>query len=118
MNTIILQGCPISTNHAYRHHGKFVYMSAEARSLKKDYQWQIMSQWKRKSLEGDIELEIKLYFKDNRRRDWDNWHKLTMDSMNRLVFEDDSQIKKATVEKFIDKSNPRVEINIYEPKES
>ena len=35
---------------------------------------------------GRLEVTICLYFKDNRRRDWDNWHKLSMDALQGIVF--------------------------------
>lgn len=37
-----------------------------------------------------------------------------MDAMTGIVYEDDSQIISALVEKFIDKDNPRIEIDILQ----
>lgn len=116
MASIILKGSPISTGSIYKHMcaGRFprVYMTNEGKSLKEDYGWQAKSQWKLQPLDKDIELDIKLYFKTNRKCDWDNFHKLSMDALTGIVWLDDSQIKKATVEKFYSKENPRIEITI------
>lgn len=111
---IILEGKPISTQHIYGQRGKIRYMKKEGKELKESYQWQVKSQWKKPMIEGDCEVEIDLYFGDRRRRDWDNWHKLTMDALEGIVIKDDSQIQRAIVNKKYDKSNPRVEIKINE----
>jgi Holliday junction resolvase RusA-like endonuclease len=89
-------------------------MTPKARALKNDYIYQIKNQYKKKPLSNNLELNIKLFFGDKRQRDWDNYHKLSQDAMNKIVFNDDNQIQKATVEKFYDKDNPRIEIEIYE----
>jgi Holliday junction resolvase RusA-like endonuclease len=111
---IILKGNPQSTNHLYKparnHRG--VYMTLEGKIMKTMYQWEAKRQWQRPVFEGNLKVEIKLFFKDERRRDWDNWHKISMDALTGIVWKDDSQITKATVEKNIDKLNPRIEIII------
>lgn len=116
METIILEGEPRSTNNIYKSvcRGKFStrYMTHEGKDLKESYQWQAKSQWKLPIIKGDIELSIKLYFGTKRKCDWDNFHKLSMDALTGIVWEDDSQIQKATVEKFYSKENPRIEIII------
>ena len=111
---IVLSGDPVSTNSLYKRHGHIIYMTTAGRQLKESYQWQAKIQWNRPILQGEIEITIRLYFRDKRRRDWDNFHKLTMDALNGIVYKDDSQIKKATVEKFIDSISPRIEISIIE----
>ena len=113
MVNIVLTGNPISTNNCYYHAGKGVaFMTPKAKALKNDYIKQIKQQWKSKPLENTLELGIKLYFGDKRQRDWDNYHKLSQDALNRIVWLDDVQILKATVEKFYDKENPRIELQI------
>lgn len=116
MFKIILKGNPLSTQTIYRATclGGFsrLYMTAQGKQRKEDYQWQVKQQWKGGILDWSLELEIKLYFGDNKKRDFDNFHKLTMDALTGIVWIDDSQIQKATIEKFYDKENPRVEINI------
>lgn len=115
MVKITLLGNPVSTNIVYRRHGNVIYMSKEGRELKESYQWQVKSQWKQKMIEEEISISIDLYFKDKRRRDWDNWHKLSMDALTGIVWKDDSQIVNAIISKNIDKENPRIEINLSTP---
>ncbi len=114
--TITLTGEPRSTNNVYKYHCKFGfpsgYLSAKGKALKEDYQWQAKSQWKGKSLEGEIMLEIKLFFKSKIHHDIDNYGKLLLDSMSGIVYEDDKQIGQMIVTKFHDKDNPRIEITV------
>jgi crossover junction endodeoxyribonuclease RusA len=109
---IILEGAPKSTNHLYKPTGRGIYLTPEGKALKEDYGWQAKSQWDAQPLKGALEVGIKLYFSDKRRRDWDNWHKLSMDALTGIAYEDDSQIEIAHVEKFIDSESPRIEIYI------
>lgn len=109
---ITLRGNPLSTQNIYLQHGRVRFMKKEAKELKESYQWQAKSQWKKKMLEGDLVIEIAIYFGDKRKRDWDNFHKLTMDALTGIVWVDDHQIKKAEINLFYDKKNPRTEISI------
>jgi len=90
-------------------------MKKEAKQLKDSYILQTKTQYKWPILKDSIEIQIKLYFWDKRVRDWDNYHKLSMDALSGIIFEDDSQIKKATVEVMdIDRDQPRIELVITE----
>lgn len=116
MASIILKGEPVSTGTIYKAicRGNFpcTYMTPRGKTCKESYQWQAKSQWKGKPLEEPVEVNIKIYFGTKRKVDWDNFHKLSMDSLTGIVFVDDSQIFKATVEKFYCKEDPRIEIEI------
>lgn len=109
---IVLLGNPLSTNNIYKHGRGISYMSARGRKLKNNYVEQVTAQFKRPKLSGDLEVEVYLYFGDKRQRDWDNYHKLSFDSLSGIVWHDDVQIQKATVYKKYDKKNPRIEIKI------
>jgi len=88
------------------------YLIQAGKDLKEDYGQQIKQQYKGKVLTGDLQITIDLYLGTKRRADWDNFNKLSMDAMTGLVFEDDSQIQKATVTKNYDKENPRIDLCI------
>lgn len=117
MKTLILTGEPRSTNHIYKSRvlGKFasVYMSKEGKDLKESYQWQAKSQYKSKVIDTEIVLNVKLYFGTKRNHDIDNYSKLLLDSLTGIVYADDGQIQKLTVEKFYCKENPRIEVDIF-----
>ena len=87
-------------------------MTAAGKTAKEAYQYELKSQWKREPLTGDIIINVVMYFSDHRKRDWDNYHKLTMDACNGIVWEDDSQIVEAHVFKEHDADNPRTEIYV------
>lgn len=89
-------------------------MSKQGKDLKESYGEQAMVQWPEIPTLKDLALAIRLYFGTHRKCDWDNFHKLSMDALTGVVWGDDSQIQKVTVEKFYDKENPRIEIDIYE----
>lgn len=114
--TITLIGVPKSTNHIYKYacRGSFpsMYMTSDGRSLKEDYQWQAKSQFHGEPLQGRLEVDVTLYFDRKGRKDWDNFHKLSMDALSGIVWEDDDQIDDAHVHKRYDKENPRIEVQI------
>jgi crossover junction endodeoxyribonuclease RusA len=112
---ITLSGPPLSTQHIYLQKGKMRFMKKESKERKESYQWEAKSQWRKKVLVEELSISIKLFFGDKRKRDWDNYHKLSMDALSGIVWVDDSQIKKCLVEVFIDNQNPRIEVNILDP---
>lgn len=113
---IILTGKPMSTNSIYKTicRGNFPnrYLSAKGKALKEDYQWQAKKQWRSKPLQCDISVVIITYHDNHRKNDWDNFHKLSMDALTGICYEDDSQITSAVVTKEYDKLKPRIEIDI------
>jgi Holliday junction resolvase RusA-like endonuclease len=115
--TITLLGEPKSTNHIYKYacRGSFpcMYMSAAGKGLKEDYQWQAKGQFHGAPLSGPLAIAVTIYFPTKRRCDWDNFHKLSMDALTGIVWEDDSQIEEARVLKRYDKECPRIEVEIH-----
>ena len=116
---IILHGEPKSTSSLYKMvcQGGFasVYMNKDAHALKDSYKRQAREQMVGyHTLTTDLEIDVKLFHGTLRKSDWDNFHKISMDSLTNICWLDDSQIMKATVEKFHDKLSPRIEINISE----
>lgn len=87
-------------------------MSKEGKKVKASYVEQTIAQWPNKPLTGDVTVHVGLYFGTKRKADIDNFHKLSFDALTKIVWVDDSQIQKMTVEKFYDKKNPRTEITI------
>jgi Holliday junction resolvase RusA-like endonuclease len=87
-------------------------MSKKGKELKVSYIKQIQEQYNKKPMEGDLSIEIHLYFGNLRTHDWDNFHKISMDAMTGIVWVDDVQVQRAVVEKHYCKENPRIEIEI------
>jgi len=114
MIRIVLQWRPLSTQHIYWQRGRIRYMKKEAKLLKASYIEQARSQYAWKCLETPLSVEIKIYFWDRRKRDWDNYHKLTMDALEWILYKDDSQIQIALVTKAYDKENPCTVLDFIE----
>ena len=90
-----------------------VYTPRETSKYEKMVGYIALDAFKGKPLLGEIELNIKLYFKDKRLPDVDNVLKSLMDGLQGNAFENDRQVKKISIERFIDK-NERAEIEIRE----
>jgi len=111
---LVLKGCPLSTNNIYRR-AKFggMFMTAQGKALKEDWQWQIKSQWKLKPIKDTpISLSVIIYWGDKRLRDIDNGNKILLDAMNGIVYEDDKLIDEIIIRRDYDKEQPRVELFI------
>ena len=113
---IILKGRPLSTQHLYgiTCRGRFpvMYMTKAGKEMKALYQSEARKQYKRKVMSTNCDMEATFFFKDKRRRDIDNYNKIVLDSLEGIVYEDDKQIQKLTIEKKISADNPRIEIII------
>ena len=59
-------------------------------------------------LTGLITIELQFFLPDKRRKDWDNLSKGVCDALNGIVYKDDSQIERATIEKAYSKDEPGV----------
>jgi Holliday junction resolvase RusA-like endonuclease len=108
---ITLKWNSISTQNAYGNRGKIRYMLPKARETKTVYQIQARSQRRGKpKLQWDLFIYIKIYFGNKMKHDRDNRHKISCDSLEWIVYENDSQIRLTLVELWYDKENPRQEI--------
>lgn len=111
-----IPGNPLSDNHLYGHRaiGKRVikYMTSKG----KEYQTmakEIMSKNKPdRPLKCDVTLHIRVYFGDKRKRDVHGHLKALIDCLSGIVIEDDVQVFNVDAEKYYDKENPRVEIEV------
>lgn len=107
---IILEWKPQSTQNSYWQVRNRRYLKKEAKEMKQYYIKQIKEQYKWNVIEWDVIIQIDLYRPDKRRRDWDNRHKLSMDALEWIVLQDDSQIMQAIVTKYV--GDARIELLI------
>jgi len=61
-------------------------------------------------LTGDVEAQLIFYRGNEIRVDLDNLSKAVLDGCNGIVWEDDRQIVKLTLEKMVDKKHPHVHV--------
>ena len=110
----MLSGEPKSTQHIYRSacRGRYptMYMTAEGKALKEQYQWEAKSQWKGPPLSGNVAVHVTFYFATRRKRDLDNQNKLVLDALTDIAYEDDSQIHELHLYRGYNPLKPRIEI--------
>lgn len=116
MVKITLLGEPRSTGSIYKSRvlGKFssTYMTHEGKALKESYQWQAKAQYRNTPLNGELKVDMKLYFGTKRKSDIDNFNKLCFDALTGVVWEDDSQVYDFHITKTYDKERPRIELEV------
>lgn len=111
--TLTFLTLPISTNQLYRVFNNRSILSARGRSNKEAIAWEARAQYRGKALTGPLAIEVTLFWPDHRKHDWDN-HKALYDALNGLLWEDDGQIKDAHVMVEYDRTNPRVEMRVWQ----
>ncbi len=91
----------------------YVYTPPETAEYERKVGWYALQAAKGKSFSNDIAVFIKLYFKDRRFGDVDNYGKALLDAIQGIVFDNDKQVAKLHIERYID-DNERAEIEIRE----
>lgn len=90
-----------------------VLISKEGRQWKKKA-LQIAAMQRPARLEGDVDVTMRVYFKD-RRRDLDNVAKPALDLLQAAgIVENDRQVARLELVRGFDKGNPRIEIAVEE----
>jgi len=87
-------------------------MNDNGKVLKTDYWVQATQQYKTKPIDQKIKVEMQIFFSDRIKRDVDNYSKIILDSLNKVVWVDDSLIVQLCITKNYDKMNPRAELII------
>lgn len=112
---------PPSVNVIWRHKNNpnkkkppIVYKTEEGKIFEKMAKFELKKQYEGKVLTEPIILNVRLFFKDKRRRDIDNYNKGIYDAMTGVIYKDDSQIIKSTTEKIIGCGFEKVEIEVEE----
>ena len=116
MIKITIPGNPLSDNHLYGHRafGRRVikYMTKKGKDYRELVKKCIINPIV--SIKCPVEMHINVYFGDKRKRDIQGHLKCLIDSLQGIVYEDDSQIKLITAEKNYDKEIPRSEVIVHE----
>ena len=63
-------------------------------------------------LDGELEITLEFYYKDRRFGDLGNAEKSICDALNKLLYHDDKQINVIHKYRYIDRENPRIEIEV------
>lgn len=92
---------------------KYIYTPKETSKFEKQVALAALTAADGKVLFGDIAINIKLYFSDRKFGDLDNYAKSILDGLQGVLFENDKQVSKLHIERYIDK-NERAEVIVEE----
>lgn len=112
MTSITLKTKPIPVNQRTMILNGHQTSSRKWKDTKTALEWEIRSMWRIAPHTGSLAVNLIFYFGDRRKRDIDAYIKIILDSMNGIVYEDDSQIIELHCFKAIDVKNPRTEIQV------
>lgn len=124
MIKITIPGHPISKSNykAFRADGR-AYMASKGNDAKyKSYEeaiaWACKTSYNGPTITEECILIIKLFFKNNKRGDAHNYPKSICDGIEKSnIIENDCLFKPVIIEEYLDKDNPRVEVEIYKTSE-
>ncbi len=89
------------------------YITDEGRKYKETLQAEFKKVMEEMEIiQGEVVMEIDLFFDNKRKNDLDNFCKPILDCMSDVIFLDDRQIIDLHIKKFYDKENPRIVIRI------
>lgn len=111
---MIFKHLPLSVNAMY---GGRKYLTSKGKAIREAIAWEARMQWKGKELGGELAVRAVVYFPDRKRRDIDNILKCLLDSLTGIAWVDDSQIVSLTLERYLDRTNPRLELEVVEIEE-
>lgn len=75
--------------------------------------WIAKSEYKQKPTEKDVRVDVDIYLNGGIQGDVDNYFKTVTDSLNKIVYVDDKQVKEMSARK-LECENERVEVVVYE----
>ena len=107
---------PPSVNSLWVNKPNGRYKSKKGKIFDETARSELKKQFRYKPLVNSLKVSMRLYFKDKRKRDIDNYNKAILDSMTKIIYEDDSQIKELNVKKLVGCGFNKVEIELEELK--
>jgi crossover junction endodeoxyribonuclease RusA len=101
---------PVSANRYWRNFRGRMVISAEAKAYKAEV-WGLAKEAGAQLMAGELSLTMIVY-RPAKRGDLDNYTKILADSLQGVLYDNDSQIVRILAERHDDKHNPRVEVEI------
>ena len=103
---------PPSVNSLWVNKPNGRYKSKKGKIFEETARSELKNQFRCKPLANGLKVRIRLYFKDKRKRDIDNYNKAILDSMTKIIYEDDSQIEELNVKKLVGCGFDKVKIEV------
>lgn len=75
--------------------------------------WLARSQYKGKPLAGEVRIHVHFAFGTRRRKDEDNCLKLAQDALNKIVWQDDSQVADTRITRVLGAALPGTRIRVW-----
>lgn len=79
--------------------GYGLFMTEEGKAYKSEIAWRAKELWKDEPYSGKMRMALFISWKDERRRDVDNFLKLTKDALEGIVFVNDSQVEEIFIKR-------------------
>lgn len=117
---IVIPGRPIPKHRPRASgagHKMYVYTPQETKRYERQVMLIAAAAAKGKVFFNDIAIGIKLYFSDRKFGDIDNYAKSILDGLQGTLFENDKQVARLSVERYIDKKE-RAEVYVWEVDEN
>lgn len=92
---------------------KFTPRAKRYLAYKNQVAWVACSVSKRKPTKKDVGIEMDVYLNGGTQGDIDNYFKSIADALNKVVYEDDRQVREIVGRK-VEDENERVEVFVYE----
>ena len=108
---MIVLPVPPSVNHYLRHTRWGVTLTEEAKAFKDEVRLTV----KGNPIKGNVRMEIH-YYRPRKAGDIDSILKLTQDSLQGILYDNDKQITELHVYRYDDKKYPRLEVTVTEVK--
>lgn len=90
---------PPSVNHYWRRNGARYFIGEAGQAFRRNVHAALLAAWPVRRCEGLLDVSVTLHPPDRRRRDVDNVLKALLDGLKHGgVYEDDSQVKRISVE--------------------
>jgi len=97
---------PPSMNHYWRNTQRGTLLSKKGREYKTGVATLLLARGQNQRLEGRLTVRVYLTVPDRRRRDIDNYLKPLLDACNGIVWVDDEQIDKLSIERLTEIEKP------------
>lgn len=109
----IIYGNTPSKSNCYRFANNIMYKTKSLKDYEDSFFWQC-SKYRDKNINGAFEFYIDVFYQ-SKRSDLDNSLKVVLDCLQKVkAIKNDNNCCKIVAQKFIDKTNPRIEFEIKE----
>lgn len=112
---MVIEGDPVTKGRPRHGRGGKTYTPAKTRIAQDAIGFMALNICHTPNETDDLSIDLMFATSTHRRQDIDNFIKLVLDSLNGIVWKDDTQITELHAHKMYDKEHPRTEIRVSLP---